>query len=63
MKKPPHKSRHRDHHQPKRLVALEEPRLLFAPFLLGNLLLMRPDAGFNHGEILSGNALTSLASV
>src|ERR1035441_5796847 len=51
-KEPPQQDRRRQQHQPKRLVASVEPRLLRPPPLLGHLLVIRFDAGLNHGGLL-----------
>ena len=48
MKEPPHQYRRRDDEHAEDLVAAKRMSLDLPPFLLGDLLLMRLDAAFNH---------------
>lgn len=48
MEEPPDQYRRCNDQQPEHLVAPERPPLHPPPFVLGDLLLMRLDAAFNH---------------
>jgi hypothetical protein len=48
MKQPPGKNHGSDHHQPKKLIAPENPPLLLPPRGFRRLLEMRLDAPFYH---------------
>ena len=50
MKQPPQADPTGQNHQPEDLVAPERPRLPLARLSLGDLLLIRLDAGLNHGR-------------
>ena len=56
MEEPPDQNGRRDQHKAQSLVAPCEPPLLFACVLLGFLLQIRLDAGFDHG-LLSGSSV------
>jgi hypothetical protein len=48
MKEPPDQYRRRNDQHPEHLVAPERPPLHLPPFVLGDLLLIRLNAAFNH---------------
>jgi len=48
MNQPINKNRRGDNEQPEHLIPPEDARLLGAPILFGNLLIVRLDAGLNH---------------
>lgn len=59
MKKPPQTNRRRQNHKPNRLIPHKRPPLRDAPFLLGQLLLVRLNAGFDHVALIRHRLDTS----
>jgi hypothetical protein len=60
MEEPPDQNRSREQHQTKRLIPHKRAPLLRPPLLLGELLLIRLNAGINHCVVLTPRFLARL---